>query len=221
MDNSVVIKGNKNGIVVILDDSVSFETIREKVATKFSDSAKFLGACKTAVTFEGRKLSGEEELELVNTISANSSLEIVCILNNDETVSASYEKAINNQLMDMSGSNARFFKGNLRSGQLLEMDSSVIIIGDVNPGANVVSNGNIIVLGALKGTAFAGATGNSNAFVLALDMKPVQIRIADVIARSPDNPEKDPEKEPKIAFLDDENIYIEPVTKSVLNDIKL
>jgi septum site-determining protein MinC len=103
----------------------------------------------------------------------------------------------------------------------LEFETSVVIIGDVNHGASIVSKGNIIVLGSLKGHAFAGATGNTNAFVVALDMSPMQIRIADTIARAPDKPVKDEIKEPKIAFLEEGNIYIEPLNKNILHDIRL
>jgi len=118
----------------------------------------------------------------------------------------------------VNNSNGCFYKGNLRSGQALEFDNSVVLIGDVNPGASVTSKGNIIVLGALRGTVFAGSDGNEKAFVMALDMSPVQIRIADTIARSPDNPEKINTKEPKIAFLELDNIYIEPITKKTLSE---
>lgn len=221
MDNSVVIKGNKNGIVVVLDGQADFDSIKDLVAEKFASSAKFLGNCKTAISFEGRELSNDEELELLDIIKDNSSLEVVCVLDNTEEHNLQFENAINEKLLDYSGNTARFFKCNLRSGQVLENETSIIVIGDVNPGATVKSNGNIIILGSLKGTAIAGASGNRNAFVLALDMNPMQIRIADMIARSPDTPEKNQVKESKIAFLEDDNIYIESVTKSVLNDIRL
>ena len=68
------------------------------------------------------------------------------------------------------------------------METSIIIIGDVKAGAKVVSKGNVIILGSLKGNVYAGSSGNTNAFVVALDMDPVQIRIADTIARSSDKP---------------------------------
>ncbi len=114
-----------------------------------------------------------------------------------------------------------FYKGTLRSGQSIESEGSIVILGDVNPGASVISSGNIIVIGRLKGMVHAGAAGNVNAFVLALSMNPMQIRIADAIARSSDKPKRRPDDEAKIAFLDQGNIYIEPVKKSVLNDIHL
>ena len=98
----------------------------------------------------------------------------------------------------------------------------------MNQGATVTSKGNIIVLGSLFGSVYAGAGGNENAFVMALDLDPVQIRIADTIARAPDKVgkmlwkrEKEQTKEPKIAFRSGDNIFIEPVSRTVLNDIKL
>lgn len=114
-----------------------------------------------------------------------------------------------------------FYKGNLRSGQVLESDKSIILLGDIKPGANVISKGNVIVLGSLRGNVFAGADGNKNAFVVALDMRPVQVRIDDFIARSPDEPEKEKDKKAKIAFLEGENIYIEPISREAFNDIQV
>jgi septum site-determining protein MinC len=135
---------------------------------------------------------------------------------------ASEEKKIPDNLLQNDHGTGFFFKGNLRSGQVLDVETSIIILGDVNAGAKVVSKGNVIILGSLKGNVFAGSGGNVDAFVVALDMSPVQIRIADTIARSPDeSPKKSKQKETKIAFWEDGNIYIEPLDKEVLGDIRL
>lgn len=221
MNNSVVIKGNPHGIVVILDSKIPFSELKELIAEKFRDSSKFLGNAKMAISFEGRKLNDDEQRDILDIIAKESKLHIVCILENDENQDRKFEKALNEKLMELNDATGQFVKGNLRSGQVLEMETSIIIIGDINPGASITSKGNIIVIGALKGTAFAGAGGNENSFVFALDMKPVQIRIADTIARSPDNPINSRQGEAKIAFLEDGNIYIEPVNKKVLSDIRM
>ena len=71
----------------------------------------------------------------------------------------------------------------------------------------------------LNGNAFAGAGGNNHAFVAALDLNPTQIRIGDMIARSPDKKSGKKKNEPQIAFCEDGNIYIEPVSKKILNNI--
>lgn len=221
MNNSVIIKGTKSGIIVVLDSQIPFEQLKQHIATKFSESKKFLGDASMAISFEGRYLTNEEEREILDVINANSDLKIVCVVSNDEEIENRFRKSLNDRLNELSASTGQFYKGNLRSGQALESETSIIIIGDVNPGAKVVSKGNVVVLGSLKGNAFAGATGNTSAFVVALDMRPVQVRIADVIGRSPDNPIKATEKEAKIAFVEDGNIYIEPLTKDVINDINL
>ena len=221
MNNSVIIKGTKSGIIVVLDDSVPFEKLKREIASKFRESKKFLGKVKLALSIEGRKLSTTEEREMLDIIAENSDLEIMCIVSNDEEVERRFKKSLNQKLVELSMNTGQFYKGNLRSGQVLEVETSIIIIGDVNPGAKIVSKGNVVILGSLKGNVFAGAAGNENAFVVALDMQPMQIRIADIIARSPDKPVKDALKEAKVAFIENSNIYIEPLTKDVINDINL
>ncbi|MCR5823284.1 MAG: septum site-determining protein MinC [Lachnospiraceae bacterium] len=119
---------------------------------------------------------------------------------------------------------ARFFKGNVRSGMVINEESSLVILGDINPGGEIYSAGNIIILGSLKGKAFAGINGNQNAFVFALNMDPIQIRIADKIGRASDSKKKssnNDEHEPKIALVKDNAIAIELVSRTVLNDIIL
>lgn len=221
MKNSVIIKGTPHGIIVVLDDQIEFSELKEQIAEKFQESAKFLGSAQMALSFEGRMLTEEEQREVLEIIAEYSDLHVVCVVENDPEKDQIFEKALNEKLMELSNATGQFVKGNLRSGQVLEMETSIIVIGDVNPGASITSKGNIIIIGSLKGTAFAGASGNDNAFVFALDMNPVQIRIADTIARAPDKPAKGSKKEAKIAFLEDGNIYIEPVNRKVLSDIRM
>jgi septum site-determining protein MinC len=221
VNNSVIIKGNKYGIIVVLSPDVPFDELKELVAEKFKESSKFFENAKMAISFEGRALTNEEQKDILDIIGNNTDMQIVCVIDNDPAREELFKKTLEQKLMELDNNTGQFYKGILRSGASLEFENSVVIIGDVNNGARVVSKGNIIVLGSLKGNAFAGATGNTNAFVVALDMRPTQIRIADVIARSPDKPVKDEVKEAKIAFLEDGNIYIEPINKNVLNDIRL
>lgn len=221
MNNSVIIKGNKYGIIVVLSPDEPFDELKGLVADKFKESSKFFENAKMAISFEGRRLSNEEQRELLDIIGQNADMHIVCVMENDPQTEENFKKTLDQKLMELSNNSGQFYKGILRSGASLEFETSVIIIGDVNHGARVVSKGNIIVLGSLKGNAFAGATGNTNSFVVALDMSPTQIRIADTIARAPDKPVKDEVKEAKIAFLEDGNIYIEPLNKGILQDIRL
>ncbi|MCI9080022.1 MAG: septum site-determining protein MinC [Lachnospiraceae bacterium] len=222
MDGTVVIKGFKAGIILVLNPDASYETLKKDIADKFKASAAFFGEAAKAVSFKGRELTDEQKMEIVDIIQANCSLSILCIMEDDPETEAAFQKTLEKKIMEQDYSNTgQFYKGNLRSGQVLDVETSIIIIGDIKPGAKVISKGNVIILGSLKGNVYAGAAGNANAFVVALDMRPVQIRIADTIARAPDNPEKTPGNQTKIAFLDNGNIYIEPLDKDVMSDIRL
>ena len=221
MKNSVVIKGNNYGIVVVLDASIAFEQLKISLANKFSEASKFLGTKPLAIGFEGRKLSPLEEREVLDIITSNSEINIMCIMDNDKEREDVFKKAIMKPEPIITEDTNQFYKGTLRSGQYVESEKSLVIVGDVNPGAKVVSHGSVVILGALKGTVYAGITGEKS-FVIAMEMAPMQIMIYDVIARSSDSAiSKNRELSPKIAFLENGNIYIEKLSKELLNEIRL
>lgn len=222
MKNSVVIKGNKYGIIVVLDKEIPFDELKAAVKDKFSESASFWGENSMGVSFEGRELNDAQKFELIEIIQENSQIKVVCIIDNDEKTEEIFKLAIENHMEQEVSHNGQFYRGTLRSGQVLESEYSLVILGDVNPGAKVISTGNVIVLGSLKGTVYAGITGDSSSFVVALEMAPMQIRIGDVIARSSDGAgrKKKIKPETKIAFVENENIYIEPLNKEVLNELR-
>ncbi len=83
-----------------------------------------------------------------------------------------------------------YLRQTLRSGQTVSHKGHLVIVGDVNPGAEVVADGDITVWGALRGIAHAGMSGNTQAEIRALRLEPIQIRIAHAIARAPDRPRK-------------------------------
>lgn len=222
MNQTVMIKGTKSGIVLVLDEDTEWDTLKKEIADKFQTSSEFLGETEKAIAFQGKKLSNEQQMEVIEIIHASCNLKIICVLDENPQTEAAFAKTLEEKLQENQNNTGFFFKGNLRSGQVLDVETSIIILGDVNAGAKVISKGNVIILGALKGNVFAGSAGNVDAFVVALDMNPVQIRISDTIGRSPDeSPKKSKIKETKIAFWEDGNIYIEPLDKDVIGDIRL
>ena len=220
MKNSVIIKGNKYGITVILDKDLPFEELKEAVAAKFRESTKFFGDAQMAASFEGRKLSEKEEREILDVIAENSDFRIICVLDTDQEKEEMFKKSLNARLRELSAQSGQFYKGTLRSGQVLEAESSIVVLGDVNPGAKQISKVNVIVLRALKGTVYAGAAGAETSFVAALEMNPMQIRIGDIVARSGDEQtkakSKKVEKEAKIAYVDEGYIYMEPLNREAI-----
>lgn len=235
MSQTVIIKSNKYGINLILDPNVSFRDLLAAVIEKFKESEKFFKDSSLVIAFEGRRLSQEEEYKIIEAITENTSIQIACIMDNDSDREErmrqqldEYYSAVESQYAAAMAAQGDFYKGTLRSGQLLESESSVTIIGDVNPGAKIVSGGNIVILGALKGNAHAGAYGNEECFIFALDMNPIQIQIGSLIAKSPDKQksrhrlikrEKEASTELQIAIARDGAIYMEPVTKKILGNI--
>jgi septum site-determining protein MinC len=105
-------------------------------------------------------------------------------------------------------SEAALWQGTLRSGQSLRHQGHVIVVGDVNPGAEVLAGGHVFVWGRLRGTVHAGATGDEDAIVCALDMSPTQLRIAGHIARSPEDRRHEPT--PEVAAVHDGQIVAMP-----------
>jgi len=99
---------------------------------------------------------------------------------------------------DLGGDQAILVRRTLRSGHVIRHPGHVVVIGDVNPGAEIVAGGNVIVWGRVRGVVHAGATGNTNAVVCALDLAPTQLRIGTQISISPERKGK---PRPEMAML--------------------
>lgn len=102
-----------------------------------------------------------------------------------------------------------FVERTLRSGASIQFEGHVVVLGDVNPGAEIIATGNIAVMGSLRGVAHAGATGERKATVSAYHLAPTQLRIADVVARSPEG--TDDWRGPEIAKIKENQLMVEGV----------
>ena len=225
MSQPVVLKSNRYGINLILDADMPFGQLEEAILEKFRESEKFFKNAKIAISFEGRRLSQEEEFSILDMIAKNTSIQVICVVDQDEMREQMYKEKIDSYYQDVADNTGEFYKGTLRSGQVLKCDTSIVIIGDVNPGAKIIAKGNIVILGSLKGNAYAGAAGDESCFVTALDMDPVQIKIGNVIGRSADRGpweairNRHRTMDPHIALVSKGNIMIEPITHGLLKKI--
>ena len=103
---------------------------------------------------------------------------------------------------------ALYLRRTLRSGQRVDHDGNVVVFGDVHAGAEIVAAGDVLVFGHLRGVVHAGAAGAETARVCAWRLEPVQLRIARMIARSPDRGDE-PSIAPELARIEDGQVVIE------------
>lgn len=220
MKEAVVMKSYQNGIAILLDEEVSFEQILQEIELKFTEAKGFFGKSKMALSFEGRRLTELEELTILETIKRCSDVNIVCIVGKDEETNKLFIKALRHlHRKENEGNEGPFYKGTLKNRQVLETESSIIILGDIYPGCCVVSTRNIIILGGLYGKAYAGGCGGDGHYVVALEMEPENLKIGDFKYKTSGRQTRwgiRPKVQPKIAYVKDSKIVFEPLTKELL-----
>ncbi len=180
MKQTVMLKSNASGITLVLDPEISFEQLLEDTIHVFNENKDFFENSRFAIAFTGRTLTEDEEIKMVLTINEKTNANVIRLISNDEMLEQQFQ--LQQQEFDRMFSNntGKFHKGTLKDKDILEADTSIIILGNVEAGAKVISRGNIIVLGNLSGTVHAGAGGNEDAFVAALVMEPLKLKISDL-----------------------------------------
>ena len=212
MSELVTIKSSHSGIELRLNAKLPFPDLLKAVEEKFRQSADFFKNAKMAVSFSGRTLSISEEEQLIQVITQTTNLEIICIIDHDERKELIYKRAVAQCLSELEKSDGQFYRGTLKRRQLLESESSIVILGDVEFGAKVVAKGNIIILGTLYGSVHAGAAGDRNAFIIALSMQPQRLVIGDIEAkRQLIYQDSLSINGPQIAVVDGKRIYLDPL----------
>ena len=203
---SVALKGNKEGLSLFLNEELDFLTLKEHLVKKLESSRLFFQGAKVT-SIQGKSLSVEEKEEIKTIINTNFGMVVEekteerCVTDRESIKSDSLT-------MDTDGEMTKFIRTTIRSGQSIKYEGNVVIIGDVNPGGEVIAGGNICVMGALRGMAHAGAKGNESAFVVAFTLLPTQLRIANIISRPPDNEQITPSV-PELALVRNSSVVIE------------
>lgn len=166
----VTIKGNKNGLVLKLDDKCAYSDLLAELRQRVSES-ELEGLTEVQVDLGNRHCDEADEAELRRIIDDSGKLHISNIQSNVLTNAACEQIVLEKQ--------SETFIGIVRSGQVVKADGDLVIIGDVNPNARVVAGGSIYVLGRLKGIAHAGAYGNEDAVIAASWLEATHLLIAD------------------------------------------
>lgn len=196
MIEAVTFKLTKNGLVIVLDDNLDFNTIKRLLKKKLEESKDFFQGAILKTTIQGRDLEDYELQELRQIISSETGFEDI----DEEVVTFDWSK-------NTIEGKTKFYRGTMRSGNQINYKGNVVVMGDVNPGAEIIATGNIIVTGTLKGTVHAGCKGNRNAIVSAKGIYPTQLRIADLITVSPEDKPNEIQNF-ETACIRDNNIYI-------------
>ncbi|MGQ9599532.1 MAG: septum site-determining protein MinC [Anaerolineae bacterium] len=222
MTETVMIKGTGEGLVITLGEGPWSEVLTE-LETRLASRASFFLGGRVALRVHNRALSAEQ-LREIGTIIEQRGMTIWAVESTHPTsqmaarelgletqiraVLSEIETASEFPVAEMTGIVVR---RTLRSGQTIHYPGHVTLIGDVNPGAEVVAGGDVIVWGKLRGTVHAGAMGDDRAVVCALELAPSQIRIGSHVARSPERGRRP--KTPEIARVQEEGIVVEPWSK--------
>lgn len=186
MSNQVIIKGKNDRLVIALNPKADFLELCDILKTKILEAKNFIGNSRMAIEFSGRNLTSEQEDILIGILTENSNIVISYIFTekNEKVEKKNKEKKSKDQVMALSKLNplieegkTHFYRGTLRSGAKIESDGSVVVIGDVNPSSIIRARGNVIVLGRLNGTVYAGLNGDDKAFVTAIYFNPIQLTI--------------------------------------------
>ena len=163
----------KDEILIKINEDYELKEIVESLRKKLPELKKFYKEEKNPIKVTGKVLKNKEIDEIQKIIKEKIDVEIDFDMPKGlglSSIKKVYEKEI-------ATSETKFQRGSLRSGQRIEVEGSIIVLGDVNSGAEVIASDNIVVLGALRGLAHAGAKGNKQAIVAAGLFDAVQIRI--------------------------------------------
>ncbi|MDP4143865.1 MAG: septum site-determining protein MinC [Bacillota bacterium] len=200
--DKIVIKGNKEGLNVIIDmnNFKDFDDMLEILIDKLSKGKRFYKGCTLKVTTE-LKYINERQLRKLKDILFDEFLIKDCIFED-------LEENSNKSFSGIYEGRTKFIKRTIRSGQVVNYSGNIVIIGDVNPGSKVSAGGNIIVMGCLRGDVHAGASGNDKALIAAFMLQPKILQIANTMTRAPEEDEKP--QYPEVAKLRGKTIIVEP-----------
>lgn len=212
---TVEFKGTKEGVIIYCLESAGFDQILLDLAVRLQQRSAFFGQAQVRIDVGSRQLTEAEREQLANVIVKNSKLILAAVQTSAERPPESAPLKKRSMIEELKREGYRespsiVIKRTLRSGQSIHYPGNVIVLGDVNPGAEVVAEGDIFVYGTLRGIAHAGRGGDRTASVVALRLAPTQLRIANVISRAPD--ESALPNQPEYAYISDNRIMIVAVT---------
>ena len=177
MAQVVEIRLKKDELIITLNEKCEYKEIQKALKKKIPELKKLYKEDKTPIFVTGKVLKNKEIEEIKNIIKSEINVEIE--FDSPKVLGLYGIKKAYNQ--DIGASTTIYHKGSIRSGQKIENEGSIVIIGDLNSGAEVIAGENIIILGRLMGLAHAGAKGNKKAIIAAEKIETPQLRISNIV----------------------------------------
>jgi septum site-determining protein MinC len=193
--NSLIqIKGLRDGLLVSLDDA-SWEVQRTALLAQVDGQPAFFQGARLALDVASQVLHVNELVDLRDQLSERG-IYLWAVISESPTTEKTAqllglatriskprpEEGRKFAVEDLGEETALFLQRTLRSGTRIEFSGHVVVFGDVNPGAEIVADGNVMIWGRLRGMVHAGAKGNRSAVICALEFSPTQLRIADEVS---------------------------------------
>lgn len=216
----VQVKGIRDGLLVMLGDG-PWEEVHQAFLDYIDQQAGFLQGARLALDVGNRAMKAADLGQLRSEILERELGFWAIVSESPATVQNAQSLGLATRITQphpeltvakidtelSEGDNAILVHRTLRSGFSLEHRGHIIVIGDINPGAEIIAGGDVVVWGHLRGMVHAGAQGNDEAVVCALDLDPVQLRIAGIIAITPKRRGK---PQPEMAHLINDQVVAEP-----------
>ena len=217
-ENNIQIKGISDGLLVTLREN-PWKEAKNLVISRIDEKETFFQGAKIALDVGNLALKAADLGKFRDELSGRGITLWAVMSNSDVTINTAQILGLSTHLSvrqnhEKEKPSSTFYEGDsavwvektLRAGFKVETKSHVVVMGDVNPGAEIVSAGNILIWGRLCGSVHAGADGNRQAQVLALEFEAMNLRIAEFIAAPLLKKKK---KQPEFAHIQDNAIVIE------------
>jgi len=198
----ISIQQKQDKIILKIHEQASNEEIEKELKKKTTELKKLYGTEKLPIFVTGKILKNKEIESVEKIIKQAIDVEIEIDSPKDMGL-YSIKRTFENEIQN---SDTKFYKGALRSGQKLEYEGSIVLMGDLNGGAEIVAGENIAVVGSLRGVAHAGAKGNKKAIITAASIEAPQIRIANIVKEIE---KEESEMKKTFAYVSEDKIILE------------
>lgn len=212
MQQLIAIKGSREGLRLQLDERAAWSELLAALRTQLTQGANFFHGAQIVVDIGERPLAEEQFAALLSLMQEHGLRPESLASTARESRHAARAAGIAARPTARAVSEgeergeAVFTWRTVRSGQVVRHHGHITVLGDVNAGGEIIAGGNVLVWGRLRGTVHAGALGDRNSVICALELAPTQLRIADLIARTP---EGEPSRSPEVARIEGDRISVE------------